>query len=299
MAFFHENFDLENLLSFKKLFKKLLKHQNIEIDVALLLKAYNPPSKQLNGFNAINCKQHMEWLEFNKQLFAKPEYRQARDILVFTIRLITDFYADKVHYSGNAINDELIMDSFDIFYIHKECAKLIKAKYIEESSQHAKELKLYKDPIRPWFRDLIIPYKHEIEKYDAPLNKYAMAEKYTNMIQCNRYPAPFSKSLPMSIAGTEKTPICKIMKVLLSLLKNYTNCNNVIIFPYIELINSLLRNEEYINNLITYEILDNHYKKTLFYEKYNQFFHKNIITENLSKKKSDFLLIFLNSQIKI
>ena len=65
MAFFHENFDLENLLSFKKLFKKLLKHQNIEIDTKLLLKAYNPPYRQLNGFNSINCKQHKEWLEFN------------------------------------------------------------------------------------------------------------------------------------------------------------------------------------------------------------------------------------------
>ena len=126
-----------------------------------------------------------------------------------------------------------------------------------------------------------------------------MAQKYTNMVNNNLYPALFSNSLSFSIEGTKKTPMCKLMKVLLNILKSYKDKNNALIFPYIELINSLLENNKYRNGLISRDVLNNHYTKTSFYKNYNQHFHKNIITEKLSQKKSYFLLQFLNSQIKI
>ena len=300
MTLICEDLKLENLVLLKKLFKQLLKHQNIEIDITTLLKAFTPPQTQLNAFNATSHKQYREWLNFCDNLWSEVDYQHARDILIFATQLITDFYTDKIHYSGIPINQDTIIDNYDTLYIAKECAKLVKGKYIEDASEHATELKIYQKPIRPWFRDLIIPYKHKIEKYGTSLNKDIMAEKYSNMIKCNRYPTEFAKTLPISIFGTQKTPICKTNKALLSLLNHYDDeVTGKIIFPYLEFTTTLINEYNGSNRQFTQDDLEAHYEKFKFYQKYYNLLHGNSVQTKLTNLKKKYLLIFLNSQIKI
>jgi len=299
MAFFQQNLSLENLVLFKSLFKKLLKHQNIVIDLNQLIIAYNPMCNKLNAFDDKSFQQHKEWLEFSIKLFSDPKYINARDTLMFATKIITDYYSNNPHYTGEIINNDYIMYNFHDFYISKEICNFIKIKHANEYSKQGQELKLYKEPIRPWFRDLIIPYKHEIEKYGISLDKNVMAEKYTNMIQRNRYPAPFSQSLPISIAGTKKTPLCKIMKSLLSVVNNYYDPQmQRLVFPYIEFCNFIVKECD-DDNKISKDKLQIYYHNFRFCEKYKNLMHGNSVNSKLSHLKAEFLLLILNSQIKI
>ena len=143
----YKNLELKNLVSFKKLYKKLLKHQNVNIDIAKLLRAYKQPHMQLNGFDTESCKQYKDWLNFNNNLFQNPEYKHAKDTLLFAIKLTTDYYADKAHYTGNVINDDFIIYNFETICVHTDCANLIKTRYIYESSPYTQELNIYKSQL--------------------------------------------------------------------------------------------------------------------------------------------------------
>ena len=292
----------KNLYSFKHLFQSLLSDQSIRIDVILLKTILTPPSIQLNPLHDHTCQRYAEFLTRRAQVLRIDDYKKANSIFLNCIKLIFNYATqhDVVALrdaAGIKICDtttELELASAAITnlneaHISKNCMDKLTSISKDRDAVEIEELLLYSE--YPWFRDLIIPVKHEIEKYNKKITADYLASKYYDMRAKNSYSVEFGCDLPKNINSTNKT-ICKYSKALSSIL-NPCKTNDSIIFPYMDYISALISDNRYKNTELTAKMLQDFYKEFDFYNKYSKLLHGNNINEYLSDRKIKYLLKFL------